>query len=943
MYDREQDTELRARVKLLGRLLGDAIRTQSGEQVFQAIEKLRQGYIRLRSKEDPNLRAELTQTISELDSERLVEVIRGFNIYFSLANLAEETSQHRARRIQASQGGTLWIGSFDRTLREFKDAGVSTAELQNLLNESCYMPVFTAHPTESKRRTILEALRRIFLITEEMDAPLLNDEKRAELEQQIRAEIQVLWKTDEVRGHKPEVKDEVENGLYYFTESIFEAVPQTYRMLDRGIKRIYGTDDQGAPVINIPSVMRFGSWIGGDRDGNPFVKPETTRYALRRQSTAVLQEYMNQVRELSKILSHSTTFFAPPRKLEVSLEADADYMEHALGGRSYRYDDVPYRRKLYVMGYRLSQNLAEVQARLDDEDVPDAMDAYPSEAEFLNDLHVIRDSLIQSGDADIAEGKLKDLIRLVDTFGFYLLGLDIRQESTRHSAAVADIFMQQFDPIDYNAFDEAGRVELLTRCMAENRRVAVNWSYLNELTQDTLAVFDVMTEMREEISPEAFGTYVISMTHQASHVVEVLFLAWLRGLAGRRSEEQMAAGKDEWFCDLQISPLFETVEDLNHVDTVLEDLLAHPVYSAMLKASGNLQEIMLGYSDSCKDGGILASAWNLYQAQKTILSITDKHGVQCRLFHGRGGTVGRGGGPTHEAILSQPPNTVRGQIKFTEQGEVLSNKYSNEETALYELTMGVTGLLKASCSAVHSEDLEQDEHLVAMQELTVIGEATYRGLIDDTPGLFDYFYEATPVTEIGLLNIGSRPSHRRKTDRSKSSIRAIPWVFGWAQSRHTIPAWYGIGNALSEWHKDDPVRQQRLREMYQQWPFFKALLSNAQMALGKAEMKIARSYSQLCEDRDIGEQIYTLVSKEHQNAVSNVLSIAQIDELLEETPVLALSLSRRDPYLDPLNHIQIELLRRYRNPDATEEDRESALQPLLRSINAIAQGMRNTG
>ncbi len=936
MYEREQDDELRARVKLLGRLLGDVIHSQSGENVYNVIEELRTGYIGLRTKDDTAKRADLMQLISTLDPETLVDVVRGFSIYFSLTNLAEETFEHRARRLEVSKGGKLWFGSFDATLREFKDQGINEDKLAELLSESRYMPVFTAHPTESKRRTVLEGLRRIFTTAEQLDDPLINDENREEIERELRAQIQILWKTDEVRNHKPTVMDEVANGVYYFQESLFEAVPTTYRMLERGVKRIYGKTESGEPIVPVPSNIRFGSWIGGDRDGNPFVKPDTTRYALRKQAITVLEEYIVRVTELSKVLGHSTAFFEMPRRLKVSLEADADFEIHALGDRAFRYQDVPYRRKLFVMRYRLEQNLSRVKARMEGLSDKEFGDYYATETEFLDDLNVIQSSLISSGDEVIANGRLRDLIRLVESFGFYLLHLDIRQESTRHTSAVADIFKHQFESIDYQSFDEAGRIELLGQCIKDSRMVAVHWDHISEETQETLAVLDVIKEMRTEISTHAFGTYVISMTHQASHIMEVMFLAWLRGLAGKNEA-------DEWFCDLMISPLFETVEDLEHVDIVLPRLFAQPVYSALLQASGNLQEIMLGYSDSCKDGGIMASAWTLYQAQKQIIDITNKHGIQCRLFHGRGGTVGRGGGPTHEAILSQPRGTVHGQIKFTEQGEVLSFKYSNEETALYELTMGVTGLLKASCTISSSSEAEPEEHLKAMAELTRIGENAYRDLVDNTEGLFDYFYEATPVTEIGLLNIGSRPSHRKKADRSKSSIRAIPWVFGWAQSRHTVPAWFSIGTALSTWQENDPVRMQRLQEMYQQWPFFRALLSNAQMALCKAEMEIAHQYSELCSDKNLAEAVYSRINGEYHTAISHILEIAQIDELLEENPKLALSLSRRDPYLDPLNHIQIAMLSRYRNEDAEDAERDRWLNPLLRSINAIAQGMRNTG
>jgi phosphoenolpyruvate carboxylase len=417
--------------------------------------------------------------------------------------------------------------------------------------------------------------------------------------------------------------------------------------------------------------------------------------------------------------------------------------------------------------------------------------------------------------------------------------------------------------------------------------------------------------------------------------MEVMFLAWTAGLAGYRDNQP--------FCHISISPLFETVDDLAHIDPVMNQLLDIPTYTELLAAAGNIQEVMLGYSDSCKDGGILASGWNLYQAQQQITALTRSRDIKLRMFHGRGGTIGRGGGPTHDSILSQPTGTVHGQIKFTEQGEVLSYKYSNIETAVYELTMGTTGLLKASRNLIEEPQKDKQEYLDTMAKLAAIGEDHYRTLTEQTPGFLDYFYEATPVSEIGLLNIGSRPSHRKKADRSKSSVRAIAWVFGWAQSRHTLPAWYGIGKALDQWIKENPEHLDHLRDMYQHWSFFRSLLSNTQMALFKADMKIAHSYMGLCHNPQQAEQIYAAIDEEYTRTVTHILEVSQLDYLMAETPLIALSLMRREPYLDPLNQIQLYLLKKYRNENVSEEERERWLNPLLRSINAIAAGMRNTG
>ena len=929
------DTQLRARVKLFGNLLGNVLQTQEGGRVLAAVEALREGYIDLRKEDDAEKREKLEHLIESLDAETLTHVVRAFSAYFSLANLAEESFQHHTRRAEVFRGGPLWKGSFDATLREFHEQGITADELQTLLDSAAYIPVFTAHPTESRRRTIMEHLRHIFLTAEDMDDPRTGKERQQELISQLECQIQTLWKTDEVRANKPQVRDEIKNGLFYFRESLFDAVPETYRFLDKAIERIYGPDLAEGQRIRVPNILRFGSWIGGDRDGNPFVTPETTVLALRFQKREILRLYQREVSNLSHVLTHSKRLCVISESMTDSLEQDEQHFPAVFGDFPQRFSQEPYRRKLYVMRHRLRHSLSVNDAYLEGYDASPFADAYQSEQEFLADLYLIRDSLISHGDHNAAHGKLQDLIRQAETFGFYLVQLDLRQESTRHTEAVTEIFAQQAGLPDYNSLSESERLSVLGEAITRACSMKVDKSKLTDTTRETFETFEVMARMRHEVSAKAFGAYVISMTHAASHVMEVMFLAGMAGLAGRIDHE--------WFCNIRISPLFETIDDLEHIEPVMTSLLDNATYAALLKCSGNLQEVMLGYSDSAKDGGILASVWSLYDAQTKITALTRSRGIDCRLFHGRGGTVGRGGGPTHDAILSQPEGTVRGQIKLTEQGEVLSYKYSNTETAAYELSMGMTGLLKASTSLIREQSIDRREFLEIMDQLAQDGEQAYRGLTDNTPGFVDYFYEATPVTEIGMLNIGSRPSHRKKGDRSKGSVRAIAWVFGWGQSRHTLPAWFGIGTALESWRGTDPERLAKLQRMYQEWPFFRSLLSNTQMSLFKADMNIAARYAELAENKEVARVIYQTIRDEYQRTVTHVLDIAGATSLLQETPQLALSLTRRNPYLDPLNHIQVMLLKRCRDESVPQETREQWLNPLLRSINAIAGGMRNTG
>lgn len=929
------DKQLRQHVRFLGHILGEVINERAGREVFDTVERLRQGFINLRKDDNAALRTELLSFLNTLDETTLKEVIRAFSLYFSLLNTAEEAFNYHNRMIQLRNGGNLWAGSYLDTLTHLKQEGVTLTQLQQMLGSLVYMPVFTAHPTESKRRTLMEILRRIFLLDEQLtNEPLTPfDEERTRRE--IKKQVKLLWSSDEVRAIKPTVRDEIKNGLYYFNVSLFDAVPRTYRNMENAIRRVYREDIEAGQDFIVPGFVKFGSWIGGDRDGNPFVTAETTEMAIMLQKRTVIRRYFEDVTKLSYILTQSQPLCAISDAMTADLERSEQTYAAAFSAKPDRFLNEPYRRKLYTMRYRLQENLRLLQGYFRDGVMAeDSGAAYVNEAELLNDLNLIYNSLVANGDKDIAGAELSDLIRLVETFGFYLYHLDIRQESTRHSETIAEVLKATDLHHDYHQLSEQDRQQLLTGLLSQADLPAL--PQLAGDNQEVLNVFRLMTRLQREVSPQAFGSYVISMTHQASHILEVLVLGRLAGLCGYDESGDV-------FSHIRVSPLFETIEDLSHIEPVMSALLENDLYRRLLTASGNLQEVMLGYSDSCKDGGILASGWNLFQAQQKISRLTEQHGVDCRMFHGRGGTIGRGGGPTHDAILSQPAGTVKGQIKFTEQGEVLSFKYGNIETAAYELGMGISGLLKASRSLVSDTRQVEPAYLDIMHQLTKTGEASYRKLTEDTAGFLDYFYEVCPVTEIGMMNIGSRPSHRKAGDRSKSSVRAIGWVFSWAQSRHTLPAWYGIGTALESWHQNDEDKLAILRQMVKQWPFFRALLSNTQMALTKADMKIARRYAALCQDAFQGQQMFELIAEEYHKTLDQVLNVVEADKLMAETPELHMSLRRREPYLDPINYIQIMLLQRYRDTSVDEAERERWRDPLLRTISAISAGMRNTG
>lgn len=920
------------RIYHLNQILDQVIQTEARPKVAEIVEQLQAQYVTLHADYSPEMRQQFRDIFESLPADTLSDVIRVFSLYFSLLHIAEEATNLRQRRQQIAKNKHFWKNSFHDTLLGFQQAGVTIDDLKILLKDLQYMPVMTAHPTEAKRRTLRSTLRNVFLSYENLNDPQIQGFYHQRALDRLKSQIQLLWKTDEVRTHSMGVIDEIESGLFYFPLSLFESTTLVYRNFERALNDVYGVD--AARDIEIPSFLSYGSWIGGDRDGNPNVTPETTVLALRLQKCTVLKEYILRVTALQEQLTYSHGLCQPTKQFLDSLEHDRQLLGDLAINLERGCTQEPYRHKLAFMKHRLEQALIQVEQQINAGTTMYNAHVYPGVSQFYADLVLIKQSLISHGDQVIANMELQDLIRLVETFGFHLMQLDVRQESTHHSEAVADILFAAIG-LDYNPLNESQRLEVLGQALSSANSLIYNPSQLKTSTREILDVFRVMSDMRREIGEDCFSRYVISMTHTASHVMEVLLLAAQSGLVG------CIGG--HWYCHIGVSPLFETIDDLEHIDSVLRNLLEQPIYRKLLEASGQRQEVMLGYSDSCKDGGILSSAWNLYRSQQQVMAIADAEGISCRIFHGRGGTIGRGGGPTHQAILAQPPATVRGQIKFTEQGEVLFYRYNNQETAVYELTLGVTGLLKASLSLVQPVVEDKPEDLAILSELAAIGEQNYRQLTENTAGFLDYFYEATPVSEISQLNIGSRPSHRNKQDRSKQSVRAIGWVFAWAQSRQTFPAWYGIGSSLEAWCANSPERLQTLQLLYKDCPFFHNLLSNSQMALRKSDIAIAREYATLCTDTEMSEKIHDMIFDEYHRCVDHILEITQADHLLAGNPELAASLHHRNEYLGPLNYIQASLLGKVRSGRHNNAEPNQWTDPLLRTINAIAAGMRNTG
>ena len=863
-YDAITDTQLRSCVKLLGKLLGNAITAHAGKEVFTVVEKLRKGFINLQENKDQKKHDQLINYIEKLDPDVLKNVVRSFSKYFALVNVAEEAYQHIHREgilKSGKSGSSLWEGSFDHMLKDCKTNGITTSGLQKLYNSLQFVPVFTAHPTEAMRRSKMEATRRIFATILELHTYRAQSIRKEEIIKKLEAQILILWKTDEVRMKKPTVEDEVRNGLYYFNTSLFKAVPQMYRDLENATKRIY-CDSLTVNSIKVPSFLRFGSWIGGDRDGNPFVTPAVTQKAVYMHSKTALKEYITRAKELSLFMTHSDQLMKPSAEFIESLEKDKKFLKEAFYKKTNDFPKEPYRRKFNIISYRLAESLKRITELQSGKINVDKENTYSCEKELLEDLYIIRDSLKQDGDTALLEFGLDDFIRLVETFGFFLVNLDIREESTRHTNVVSALVKQAKNK-NYDDMSEDEKITLLSSMLTEKETLKDNYQLLSDDLKIIVDVFKTMILLRDQVSQEAFGHYIISMTHDASHVLEVMLIAKMVGLIGEKENGEV-------FCNILITPLFETVDDLARINIILESLFSNEVYIKFLQChEDNLQEVMLGYSDSCKDGGILASSYGLYEAQQQIIEISNKYKIECKIFHGRGGTVGRGGGPTHNSILAQPAKTVNGKIKITEQGEVLSYKYAQYETACYELEMAIGGLIKASQHIVVEQVSDTSSYEKIMKDMSEKGEIKYRDLTDKTPGLIDYFYEATPVQELGELNIGSRPSHRSNGERSRYSIRAIPWVFGWSLSRNTLPAWYGLGSALNKIYDEHGI--EILQEMYKEWPFFHMMIDNIGQAIAKADLAISKDYATLANDQDTARKIFKKIEEEYKLTESLML------------------------------------------------------------------------
>jgi phosphoenolpyruvate carboxylase len=912
----EKDIPLVEDIRLLGRLLGDTVRSQEGQEIFDIVESIRQTSIRFLKENSPEAKQALEKILNRLTTEQAVLVLRAFSYFLQLANIAEDQHHVRRTRFHDISGSAPRKGSMDKALLTAVEQGVKPSEIEAFFETALVVPVLTAHPTEVRRKSTMRREAEISKLIEKRELGKWSERETAAIDVALCREVLTIWQTDLLRRTKLQIVDEIQNGLSYYDQTFFEVLPKFYVALENSL------NEMGIPIDGqaIKPFLRMGSWIGGDRDGNPFVTADVLKTTLRKQNAHILTRYLEETHRLGSELSLSTNVVQMSQKLIELAEKSPDRSPHRQGE--------PYRRAISGVYARLVATLIGFGSPAPARSPIGQAPPYSSPVEFLSDLHVIRDSLKENGSELIAQGRLALLCRAVECFGFHLATLDMRQNSDKHEFVINELFSAIDTTISYGELDEKGRVELLTAELRTGRPLLrPDWAYTDQ-TSSEIAILEEAATAQEIYGKNAITTAIISNTQSVSDLLELAILM-----------KQVGMISPEGQSDINIVPLFETIPDLRNCVPIMDELLSIPEYKRLLKARGGIQEVMLGYSDSNKDGGFVTSGWELYKAETGLIELFARHNIGLRLFHGRGGTVGRGGGPSYEAILAQPKGAVQGQIRVTEQGETISFKYSTPAMGRRNLESLAAATFEATLLAPASDEAIPSRFMEAMEALSAEAYKAYRGLVYETDGFEDYFWDSTVINEIATLNIGSRPASRKKTRRVED-LRAIPWVFSWAQCRLMLPGWYGFGAAVEKWLENNPENGlETLREMYEKWPFFRTQLSNMDMVLAKSDLAIASRYAELVPDVQLRNHIFGAICQEWQSTIKALLVISSTEQLLQQNPLLKRSIRNRFAYLDPLNHLQVELLRK--NREKGENPR--ALRGIHIAINGIAAGLRNSG
>lgn len=913
---------LRRDVRFLGHILGEVLVHQGGNSLFTIVEKIREMSKSLRAQFTPEMYAEFKDTINGLAPEIRHQVIRAFAVYFQLINIAEQNHRIRRKRdYERTAGENVQPGSIEDAVRKLKTLGTPAAEVGDMIEGISLELVMTAHPTEATRRAVLDIHQRIAADVMELDNPSLTFREREQLREKLLGEVITLWQTDELRDRKPTVGDEVKNGLYYFDETLFDVLPQVYQELERCLHKYYPEQSW-----HVPTFLKFGSWIGGDRDGNPSVTSTVTWETLTMHRELALQKYEELLTDLLKHMSFSKNIVEVTQELLDSIQHDRDMVELP-SDQVLPNEKEPYRIKVRYMVEKV-RNAAKPN-------VP-AGKKYNNPQQFKEDLLIIERSLRNHYADFIADAYVQKMIRQVELFGFHLASLDVRQHSKEHEAAMTEILAKMSICSDYGALPEEQKIKLLTDILNDPRPITSPYLHYSESTQECLDVYRVIQKAQQEFGRSCITSYLISMTQGASDLLEVLVFGKEAGLYLHEPDGSVT-------CTLQSVPLFETIDDLHAAPEIMTTLFQIPAYRNSLNSTNQLQEIMLGYSDSNKDGGVITANWELRVALRSITAAAKPFDVKLKFFHGRGGALGRGGMPLNRSILAQPADTVGGGIKITEQGEVLSSRYSMKGIAYRSLEQATSALIKSALWARNPQaDPSEPGWETIMRDISEQAQQKYQDLIFRDPDFLTFFKQSTPLPEIGELNIGSRPSKRKNSDRFED-LRAIPWVFAWTQSRYLLPAWYASGYGLHSFYQGNPENLRILQEMYNNWAFFRSLIDNLQMALAKADLLIAKEYGSMIEDQTIAERIIRMIEEEYERTSDLILKITGQQEILDNVPVIQESIRLRNPYVDPLSYMQVQLLSELRPLRDQGGDDSLLLREVLLTINGIAAGLRNTG
>lgn len=904
-------------IRLIGRLIGDVLREQAGDDVFDLVEEVRRIAVRgRRAGENPI--ADLASRLDHADVNDQLHLIRAFGWLSLLANTAEDLHTERRRRYHRDTGSGSQEGSVEAGLARMLAEGVDAERIADELAELRVSPVITAHPTEVRRQTVLDHVDAVSALLAKRVRAVDSPTELAEIDDHLRLEVLTLWQTAEVRLSKLRVRDEINEALRYYRSSIFATVTKLQTDVERLAQQRLGR------TLSVPHAISMGSWIGGDRDGNPFVTADVLRLAVEMQAEVAYEHHLSSLHQLSRELSMSARLITPTAELLALADDSCD-------DSPFRADE-PYRRALRCIHARLWAMAALVLV-----DVPGPLphtdlEPYESSDEASADLGTVITSLHSHGAGMLADQRVAPLRRALDTFGTHLCGLDMRQNSAVHEIVIDELFRVGGVTDDYLSLDEATRIDVLTAELGTPRPLATPYASYSEVTRSELAVVAEAASAHRRFGTRSIPHYVISMAESVSDVLEVAVLLKEVGLV------RIDGDSGELSSELDIVPLFETVADLRAADTTLVEMFEHERYGQIVASRNRWQEVMIGYSDSNKDGGYVTSQWELYRAQRALVAAAERCDTRLRLFHGRGGTVGRGGGPAYQAILAQPPGSVHGQLRITEQGEMVAAKYAQPASARRNLETLLAATLEASCLDADDLGPDHDRFVDATQELSDLAFTRYRALLDGPADFVQFFQSITPINEISSLNVGSRPAKRKNSNRIED-LRAIPWVFGWSQCRLNIPGWFGAGTAFESFATDDE-RLALLHEMHERWPFFRAMLNNMGMVLAKTDIEVGRKYADaLVDDVELRDTVFGQIEAEHDLARTWHARLTGSDDPLVDNPALARSIRNRFPYLDPLHVMQIELLQRHRA--GTHDDRVG--RGIQLTLNTIATGLRNSG